>query len=108
MSEHLSMDVLANRSKTSDSLPKLDEEMDYERGFVDGMQYQMQKSVDKAVNAMARKWVGLTDAEIDKEFDSEGYTGVAFADGRTGIVLDRQAARDFARAIAAKLREKNT
>ena len=43
---------------------KKDEGADYERGFADGMQYQMQKSVDKAVNAMARKWVGLTDEEI--------------------------------------------
>ena len=27
-------------------------ERDYERGFIDGMQKQMQSSVDKAVNAM--------------------------------------------------------
>ena len=26
---------------------------DYERGFIDGMQKQMQSSVDRAVNAMA-------------------------------------------------------
>jgi hypothetical protein len=38
---------------------------DYERGFVDGMQKQMQSSVDKAVNAMAqRPWVGLTEDQI--------------------------------------------
>jgi hypothetical protein len=37
---------------------------EYERGVIDGMQKQMQSSVDKAVNAMARrKWVGLTDEE---------------------------------------------
>ena len=37
---------------------------DYERGFIDGMQKQMQSSVDKAVNAMSqRTWVGLTDEE---------------------------------------------
>ena len=36
-------------------------ERDYERGFIDGMQKQMQSSVDKAVNAMSqRTWVGLT------------------------------------------------
>lgn len=29
-------------------------ERDYERGFIDGMQKQMQSSVDKAVNAMSR------------------------------------------------------
>lgn len=37
---------------------------DYERGFIDGMQKQMQSSVDKAVNAMSkRQWVGLTEEE---------------------------------------------
>ena len=34
--------------------PRLDQGPDYERGFVDGMQKQMQSSVDKAVNAMAQ------------------------------------------------------
>jgi hypothetical protein len=29
-------------------------ERDYERGFIDGMQHQMQSSVDKAVNRMAQ------------------------------------------------------
>ena len=44
--------------------PRLDQGPDYERGFVDGMQKQMQSSVDKAVNRMAqRPWVGLTAEE---------------------------------------------
>jgi hypothetical protein len=44
--------------------PRLDQGADYERGFIDGMQYQMQSSVDKAVNAMSqRTWVGLTSHE---------------------------------------------
>lgn len=34
--------------------PRLDQGPDYERGFVDGMQHQMQSSVDRAVNAMTR------------------------------------------------------
>ena len=34
--------------------PKLEQGVDYERGFVDGMQHQMQSSVDKAVNRMAQ------------------------------------------------------
>ena len=60
----------------------------YERGFVDGMSRQAQSSVDKAVNAMSqRTWVGLTFAEIC-ECESE-YLNV------------------FARAIEAKLKEKN-
>jgi len=40
---------------------------EYERGFIDGMQKQMQSSVDKAVNAMGkREWVGLTKEEINQ------------------------------------------
>ena len=49
--------------------PRLDQGVDYERGFVDGMSKQAQSSVDKAVNAMSqRTWVGLTDEEL-REFD---------------------------------------
>ena len=59
--------------------PKLEQGADYERGFVDGAQHQMQSSVDRAVNAMTqptyyipskdqRTWVGLTDEEL-REFD---------------------------------------
>ena len=55
--------------------PRLDQGPDYERGFIDGMQYQMQSSVDRAVNAMTqptyyipsndqRTWVGLTDEDF--------------------------------------------
>ena len=70
----------------------------YENGFIDGMQKQMQSSVDKAVNAMSqRTWVGLTEedrAEIlsrkwwdfEDEFDVDG----------------------FLRLAEAKLKEKNT
>ena len=37
---------------------------EYERGVIDGMQKQMQSSVDKAVNKMAkREWQGLTEHE---------------------------------------------
>ena len=47
--------------------PYLDKGADYEHGFIDGMQYQMQSSVDKAVNAMSqRKWQNLTDEEIQQ------------------------------------------
>lgn len=34
--------------------PRLDQGPDYERGFIDGMKYQMQSSVDKAINAMSQ------------------------------------------------------
>lgn len=63
----------------------------YERGFIDGMQKQMQSSVDKAVNAMSkREWVGLTDAELAE-----------FSDMKLG-------AYDLCLEVEAKLRSKNT
>ena len=78
-------------------------ERDYERGFIDGMQKQMQSSVDKAVNAMTqptyyipnkdeRTWVGLTDDEIYK---------IAFT-------LEGEHWKKIADAIEAKLKDKNT
>lgn len=62
----------------------------YERGFIDGMQKQMQSSVDKAVNGMTRPWVGLTVEEIKNTYFTT----------RADFV-------DYARAIEAKLKEKN-
>jgi hypothetical protein len=78
--------------------PRLDQGADYERGFIDGMQYQMQSSVDKAVNAMSRTWVGLTDEEISDMFC---VTGTADADINIVKLLTD------ARRIEAKLKEKN-
>jgi hypothetical protein len=75
--------------------PPLDQGAGYERGFVDGMQYQMQSSVDKAVNAMSqRTWVGLTNEE------------------RMDILLNLHRDKilshmDTALAIEAKLKERN-
>ena len=72
--------------------PKLEQGVDYERGFIDGMQKQMQSSVDKAVNAMSqRTWVGLTDAEIQECLNG----------------LPTQTIDIYARRIEAKLKEKN-
>ena len=66
----------------------------YEKGFVEGMAKQMHSSVDRAVNAMAKPWVGLTDEEIndfDKKLRDNGdYCSLHFAWG-----------------ISAKLKEKN-
>jgi hypothetical protein len=70
---------------------------EYERGFIDGMQKQMQSSVDRAVNKMAkREWQGLTNDEILEEY-RQSY-------GDDGNLTDVY----FARAIEAKLKEKNT
>ena len=68
---------------------------EYERGLIEGRQMQMQSSVDKAVNAMSRTWVGLTDEELQPIADE--YR-----------ILFGSWVEDFARAIEAKLKEKNT
>jgi len=57
--------------------PRLDQGPDYERGFIDGMMYQTQTTVNMAINAMAKRthtpedvqkimepWVGLTDEDF--------------------------------------------
>ena len=77
---------------------------DYERGVIDGRQKQMQSSVDKAVNAMTQRTrVVLTDKEI------EAIWKVAlFADYGVGAELSNQPFVHYARAIEAKLKEKNT
>ena len=73
--------------------PRLDQGADYERGFVDGMLRQAQSSVDKAVNNMTRwEWVGLTEEEM-----KQTCYEVCSYDPYT-----------IARAIEAKLKEKNT
>ena len=44
----------------------------YERGFIDGMQEQMKRSVDRAVNAMSKPLVGLTPEEVSAIWQSMG------------------------------------
>ena len=62
---------MTSRTHTPEDVQKIiepwrDSASDYERGFIDGMQKQMQSSVDKAVNAMTqRTWVGLTEKEAE-------------------------------------------
>jgi len=71
---------------------------EYERGFIDGMQRQAQSSVDKAVNAMSqRQWVGLTDEEVSQIIDE-----------KIGFNSCWGPEEAFAKAIEAKLKEKNT
>ena len=86
-------DVLAMQSETNQVNPA----SDYERGVIDGMLKQVQSSVDKAVNAMAKRpWAGLTDEETMQIW--EGI--IKYAPGEVRL-------KDFARAIEAKLRERN-
>lgn len=41
-------------------------EIFYEHAFIEGMTKQAQSSVDRAVNAMVKPWVGLTQDEIEE------------------------------------------
>ena len=73
--------------------PRLDQGPDYERGFIDGMMYQTQTSVYRAVDAISKRtWVGLTDEERRAVWDS----------------CERQTPTTYVKAIEAKLKEKNT
>ena len=79
-------------------------ERDYERGFIDGMQKQMQSSVDKAVNAMSqRTWVGLTDVEI---LAVNMSTVTKLIDEPIVCDTDHNIIQ-LGKAIEAKLKEKN-
>ena len=73
--------------------PRLDQGPDYERGFIDGMMYQTETTVHRAVDAMSKRiWVGLTDEERRAVWDS----------------CERQTPTTYVKAIEAKLKEKNT
>jgi hypothetical protein len=68
--------------------PRLDQGADYERGFIDGMMYQTQTTVNKAVDAMSRRtWIGLTQEEIEDSYNADYKVQT--------------------KAIEAKLKEKN-
>ncbi len=79
------------RPTDADINPLLEERLErfYEDAVIEGMAKQMHSSVDRAVNAMGKPWVGLTDKEI---FDADN--------AGQGLI-------EFARAIEAKLKEKN-
>ena len=93
---------------------------EYERGFVDGMQHQMQLSVkinkqptkifgpglEELLNSAGfyrkREWVGLTADEIWKCNKAKSGSAVEFH-----ICVEHQNVLDFAEAIEAKIKEKN-
>ena len=50
-------------------------ERDYERGFIDGMQKQMQSSVDKAVNAMTQPEQETVAKKHEPTIDLGKYAG---------------------------------
>jgi hypothetical protein len=94
-------DVLAMQSETN----QVKFTSDYERGVIDGMLKQVQSSVDKAVNAMAKRpWAGLTDEEVD-----EIYTSVQLEvnDHWDKGGTTKMFPLTLYKAIEAKLRSKN-
>ena len=76
----------------ADINPLLEERLErfYEDAVIEGMAKQMHSSVDRAVNRMAKPWVGLTNEELSHIKDYEN-----------GFWFN-------AKAIEAKLKEKNT
>jgi hypothetical protein len=88
-------DVLAMQSETN----QVKSASDYERGVIDGMLKQAESSVDRAVNAMAKRpWAGLTDEEVER----------IKLDGRDLEFVSMTALHRFARDIQDKLKEKNS
>lgn len=86
----------------ADINPLLEERLErfYEDAVIEGMAKQMHSSVDRAVNAMGKPWVGLTDEEI-KEVLGLNETPWSLS----GVAL--QHVMDDVRALEAKLKEKN-
>ena len=82
----------------ADINPLLEERLErfYEDAVIEGMAKQMHSSVDRAVNAMSKEWVGLTDEEILTKCESVPDYDI----GNHDLIR-------FARAIEAKLKEKN-
>jgi len=83
----------------ADINPLLEERLErfYEDAVIEGMAKQMHSSVDRAVNAMAKPWVGLTDKEILSAAEEVPIT----------CIRQRDYDLHFAPIIEAKLKEKN-
>lgn len=56
----------------ADINPLLEERLErfYEEAVIEGMAKQMHSNVDRAVNAMAKPWVGLTDDEVKESINN--------------------------------------
>ena len=108
--------------------PRIDQGPDYERGFVDGMQYQMQSRVDKAINRMAQPeqepvawmegesvywhtnqslndWIRANGTPLYTAPPQRTWVGLTGFEQKELMAMN---ARDAVFATEAKLREKNT
>ncbi len=103
------------------------EQQEYERGFIDGMQHQMQLSVkinkeptkifgpglEEILNSAGfyrkREWVGLTDEQVEDEWEritGHSIFGGDRSEGRA-MYISPDEVIEFSRAIEAKLKERN-
>ena len=76
-----------------------DHASEYEKGVIDGMSKQAQRSVDRLVNALHMPWQGLTDEDY---IDIERW--VEFSDECEEYIPVKQ----IIQHIETRLREKNT
>jgi len=94
----VNMVILAcgKRPTDADINPLLETRLErfYEDAVIEGMAKQMHSSVDRAVNAMAKPWVGLTIEDIANARIECGED-------------DGELPFNFSYAIEAKLKEKN-
>ena len=94
----------------ADINPLLEERLErfYEDAVIEGMAKQMHSSVDRAVNAMSKEWVGLTDEELEEiQYSTDTQVEyITYDEGEYGMEIEIHP-ENFARAIEAKLKEKN-
>jgi hypothetical protein len=105
--------------------PRLDQGPDYERGFIDGMMYQTQTTVNKAVDAMSKRTTNdCPDCEYHKKraqhwreeaykqaghpLPERGWVGLTRMELIKCGVLPFGMSYELCQAIEAKLKEKNT
>ena len=124
---------MTSRTHTPEDVKKImepwrDSASDYERGFIDGMQKQMQSSVDKAVNAIKEalaqpeqecflvatignwgrvEWADGVFPSLGDKMYSAPRTWVGLTDEELADCMD-MSIQKTCRAIEAKLKEKNT
>jgi hypothetical protein len=84
--------------------PRLDQGPDYERGFIDGMMYQTQTTVNKAVAAMAVR----THTPEDVQKIMKPWVGLTKEERHEISMANKPYVADIMAAHEAKLKEKNT
>jgi hypothetical protein len=84
--------------------PRLDQGPDYERGFIDGMMYQTQTTVNMAVDAMSRR----THTPEDVQKIMKQWAGLSSVDWNYFNAAKSSDPHYVAQWAEDKLKEKNT